>query len=411
MFLPSGEKNKKRPVLHIVNSGTRFSATSFLPEPATAANVWNTYVRAWSTLYVGMPLSLLVDNGSVFVSSEWKYACNINSIQLQSTGIESHNSLSAGETYQAYLRRCYNKIRADFPKLSDELLLAMATKAMNDTAGPSGLIPTLLVFGCMPRNVTIPPTEYPAQKERIRAAQLARSEFERIVTAERLRIAANTSTTPAASEEYLPGDLAYVYREKFRKYTGPHMVAAALGKKVTVHFGDRRGPRSFNKTQLKRAPMPNAYSEQISKPTYPMQLLHLEIHHTEVIPPNDPRSSLLDDEKKQELLGLIEKGTFRIVLKENAGPNPNILPSRYVLAIKHAEDGSTKLKARFVVGGHKDTMKNSLPHNSPTIRPESLRILLALATILGMDLTTCDWTQGYVQSKQPLLRKVFVRPD
>ena len=297
-----------------------------------------------------MPQSLLVDHGSVFVSSEWKYASNINLIQLQVTGIESHNSLSAGETYHAVLRRCYNKIRTDFPKLSDELLLAMATKAMNDTAGPSGLIPTLLVFGCMPRNVTIPPEEYPAQKERIRAAQLARSESERILTTERSRIAANTSKTPAASEEYLPGDLAYVYREKLRKYTGPRMVAAALGKKVTVHVGDKRGPIYFNKTQLKRAPMLNADSEQISKPTFPKQLLHLEVNHTEEIPSNDPRSSLFDDERKQELLGLIEKGAFRIVLKENAGPNPNILPSFYVLDIKHAGDGTKKLKTRFVVG-------------------------------------------------------------
>ena len=56
-------------------------------------------------------------------------------------------------------------------------------------------------------------------------------------------------------------------------------------------------------------------------------------------------------------------------------------------------------------------MKNSLLHNPPTIRTESLRILRALATILGMDLTTCDCIQGYVQSKLPLLQKVFVRPD
>ena len=35
----------------------------------------------------------------------------------------------------------------------------MAVKAMNDSAGPEGLIPTLLVFGAFPRMVgTDPPT-------------------------------------------------------------------------------------------------------------------------------------------------------------------------------------------------------------------------------------------------------------
>jgi hypothetical protein len=35
--------------------------------------------------------------------------------------------------------------------MSDESILQMAVKAVNDTAGPDGLIPILLVFGTYPR--------------------------------------------------------------------------------------------------------------------------------------------------------------------------------------------------------------------------------------------------------------------
>ena len=67
--------------------------------------------------------------------------------------------------------------------------------------------------------------------------------------------------------------------------------------------------------------------------------------HTEVLHPGDPRAGLFDDAKRKEILGLVERGTFKSVLEEEAGPNPNLIPSRYVVAIKHSSDGSTVYKA------------------------------------------------------------------
>jgi hypothetical protein len=43
--------------------------------------------------------------------------------------------------------------------ISKDFLLQMAVKAVNDTAGPDNLIPTLLVFGAYPRMTELdPPT-------------------------------------------------------------------------------------------------------------------------------------------------------------------------------------------------------------------------------------------------------------
>lgn len=136
---------KTRPALHIVDQGTRFNAATFV-DGESSSTIWNAFLRAWASLYVGMPTSMLVDKGSVFVSDEWQYACELNGISLTTTGIESHNSLGPGESYHAYLRRVYNKVLSDYKDIDEPTALSISVEAINDCTGPKGLCPTLLVF-------------------------------------------------------------------------------------------------------------------------------------------------------------------------------------------------------------------------------------------------------------------------
>jgi hypothetical protein len=80
----------KMPALSIVDAGTGFCASRFLTE--NVETVWNTFIEAWSLLYVGLPQSVLTDEGSVFLSAQWKHACDLGKIHLRQTGTESHNS-------------------------------------------------------------------------------------------------------------------------------------------------------------------------------------------------------------------------------------------------------------------------------------------------------------------------------
>jgi len=403
MYLPA-LNNRKFPVLHIVDVGTKFNAAAFLRSENTT-HIWNTFVQIWATLYIGMPESMLVDQGSVFVSDEWKYACEINDIEFKETGTESHNSLGAGETYHAIVRRIYMKLRRDYPKLTPKLLLAMAIKAVNDSAGPEGLVPSLLVFGTMPKLPNVARLEHETQKNRLRAATTARLEYEKIVCARRVQLALKSRPPPNSNQKYFPGDMIYVYREKIRQWTGPHMVASSHGKGVRVHTGDTKGPKLFNIAQTRLSELPNSIEDGLEEPAYKTTVLH-----TEVLKAGDPRECKFDEAKRQELMGLIDRGTFRIVLREEAGEKPNIIPARFVLAIKHNGDGSEKLKARFVVGGHRDREAAKIVHNSTTLRPTSLRLLIALATILGFDIWSTDMKQGYLQSASDLQRKIFTKP-
>ena len=64
---------------------------------------------------------------------------------------EAYNALSVGERYHAPLRRIYLKIRLQYPTLEKDVALTIALMGLNNTAGPEGLTPTLLVFGTVPR--------------------------------------------------------------------------------------------------------------------------------------------------------------------------------------------------------------------------------------------------------------------
>ena len=54
------------------------------------------------------------------------------------------------ERYYALLRYIYKIISLELEDASKELTLQIAVKAINDSAGPDGLVPILLVFSAYP---------------------------------------------------------------------------------------------------------------------------------------------------------------------------------------------------------------------------------------------------------------------
>lgn len=80
-----------KPVLHIVDEGTHFSAARFINDVSTKT-VWSTIIDCWATLYTGLPRKILVDQRTQFGNLFANIAATGN-VEVQRTGIQSHNSL------------------------------------------------------------------------------------------------------------------------------------------------------------------------------------------------------------------------------------------------------------------------------------------------------------------------------
>jgi hypothetical protein len=141
------------------------------------------------------------------------------------------------------------------------------------------------------------------------------------------------------------GDWMHVHREGSKSCTRPRQVAAIDVKCVYVHLGEQFGPRAFNITQLKTA---LSKKSQATEDPIGSVSRHWPTHLTEILTAGDDREANFGDDKRAEVLSLIDKGTFRTVVQEEAGDKPNIVLSRFLLAIneKDGEEILSKICAR-----------------------------------------------------------------
>ena len=80
-----------RPVPHIFDEATRFSAARFLPKTTTDA-VWEEILMCSSTVYNGLPQYIMADEDIQFREIFAELSA-LHDFELKS-GIQSHNSLS-----------------------------------------------------------------------------------------------------------------------------------------------------------------------------------------------------------------------------------------------------------------------------------------------------------------------------
>ena len=85
----------------------------------------------------------------------------------------------------------------------------------------------------------------------------------------------------------------------------------------------------------------------------------------------------------------------------------NSVTARFVLGIKSNADGEIKYKARYVIGGHRDCFKHCMVHGDQNVQPSSARLLLALAMAYDFNVWSTDVKLAYLQSSEPLERKIY----
>jgi len=112
------------------------------------------------------------------------------------------------------------------------MALALALFVMNQTAGPSGLSPMLLLFGVNPP-VPVKPVDLPGHRERSKAMAHERLEMVKCVAKARLDAALRNKVSSGTMVDVQPGMDVLVFREvPDKKWEGPYKVVGVSGKKV-----------------------------------------------------------------------------------------------------------------------------------------------------------------------------------
>ncbi|OSX76619.1 hypothetical protein BU14_0183s0011 [Porphyra umbilicalis] len=455
-------------VLHVVDRDTAFSAAAFTDGERVDV-LWQLYCCIWANPYVGHPSFMHADQGPQFKSAAWKALTNSAGVDLQLSGVESHNALGTGERYHAFLRTIYRRVRMEHPTVTAGSALSMAVAAMNQTAGPRGLVPTLLVFGVLPRT-PITPLPLPVQRERMEAMATARKEMAAQVAKARVA-AALTSSVPAATGRVLKsGEQVLVYREPpVHEWFGPHTVIAQQDKVVWLAIDGHLRQFAVDKVKPYLTSTPAHADEETKTPTplgaavpasattptkQPASLTatmsqpirapsppptgdnpdfgrHLDstitgeallaaVHRTvpavvglnKVIPASDPRvaTTQFRDAALKEVAGLRDRGAFSVVNAADVPPEASVIGGRFVYTLNHVGAPEEMAKARFVAQGHRDKAKWFVVHNLATLRQRSTRLLVSTAAIMRWRIFAHDITQAYLQSRDAFSRCLYLRP-
>ena len=453
-------------VLHVVDRDTAFSAAAFTNTERADA-LWQLYCSIWAHPYIGHPSCMHVDQGPQFTSAAWKALATSAGVDLLWSGVESHNALGTGERYHAFLRRIYRRVRKEHPLVLPPGALSLAVAAMNQTAGPRGLVPTLLVFGVLPRTPTTP-LPLPAQRERMAAAVTAREEMRTAVAKARVASALNTSVPAAAGRILSPGQQVLVYREPpVDEWVGPHTVVTQQDKVVWLAIDGHL--KQFSIEKLKPYVAPPAHASAPSPTPTPVaqsatsapvgtpatsvpstlpttasltptdsdlgRLLdavilgeagspppHRGCHAphrapaviglNKVIPSGDPRlnTTRFRDAALKEVAGLRDRSAFHAVPTTDVPPQANVIGGRFLYSLKHVGTPEEMAKARFVAQGHRDKAKWFVVHNLATLRQRSTRLLVSTAANMRWRIFAHDITQAYLQSRDRFTRQLYLRP-
>ena len=83
--------------------------------------------------------------------------------------------------------------------------------------------------------------------------------------------------------------------------------------------------------------------------------------------------------KLAEISDLINRGTFRAVIRTELSGSASMITARSVQTIKSREYKRGTCEARYVAGGHHDVLKDYLLHRAQTIKFLSVRMILVKA--------------------------------
>lgn len=100
-----------RTVILIIDEATHFSAAGFLKSQSAKA-VLKAVLHLWTLTYLGPPDYLGIDQGSNYVSEEFRSNAEAQGIIIDEAPIETPGAIGTVERYHAPLRAAHEKVSA-----------------------------------------------------------------------------------------------------------------------------------------------------------------------------------------------------------------------------------------------------------------------------------------------------------
>jgi hypothetical protein len=163
----------------------------------SACTAWDTLRICWINTYLGPPDKLIHNAEKNFASTEFRQLANSMAIKVKEVPVKAYNSVGQVERYYTPLRRVYKIIqdKLENKHINKEIMLQMAVKAINNSAGPDGIVPTLLVFSAYPRLTKMDPSS-PLVTKRAEAICAATKEVCRLYAERRVKDALAIRNSP-----------------------------------------------------------------------------------------------------------------------------------------------------------------------------------------------------------------------
>jgi len=275
------------------------------------------------------------------------------------------------------------------------MALQMAFKAINDSVGPNGLIPTLLVYGAYPR-LTERDAPTATVTQRANAIKKAMAEIQKIRAQRQINDALHTRNGPSttAIHSLNLNSQVLVWREgntgQSGNWNGPYRLVSVDNKTCIVELP--YGNTSFRSTAVKPFLTPEKAIIGISLPLAdsPTPInsptpTDSDIYNRTPIKPikrsrGRPRkypvevNTYLQEPEPQykasrqlEITGLIDKGVFEAIYETSIPQNTRIFNARFVDEIKNPGTDKATEKSRLVVQAYHDEGKRLVLTQSLTI--------------------------------------------
>ncbi|KAF1934675.1 hypothetical protein EJ02DRAFT_429126 [Clathrospora elynae] len=310
--------------------------------------------------------------------------------------------------------------------MPDKAIFQMAVKAVNDTAGPEGLVPTLLVFGAYPR-MTPESLPSPSMVKRSKAIQKATKALRKLTAERQVADALNTRNGPDTADVLaLPLQSEVLVWRESNGWNGPYRIASIDGHNVTVDMIN--GPTTFCSTVVKPYyrpdPLwtdPDALHKPPAEVTVPVPVPSAAQPRKRGRPPGSKNKckakavittpgAPFEASDDKEISNLVGRGVFKFELyNEEAHGGIRIFKSRLVQEVK-GKTTKPYEKSRLVIQGNQDHGKEAILTQSLTIQRCSQRVIMALVPTLlqlGMTIELRNITQAYPQAQTNLKRTIL----